>query len=241
MTLRLAQKNIEGKNKMRVLIVGGSSDIGISLAKYLKDKDNEVIITYNKNKPNVTDIDIIHCDVTNEEEIEKIIKELGRIDCLINMAAISRDNLLLVSSKLDFMDTLEVNLVGSYLTSKIYSKYNNGIIINISSTDGIDTYNEYNMFYSVSKAGLIHLSKCLSLSTNNKVYCICPNWINSKSTREIDKDYLNNELKRIKQNRLIEINELSNSIYKIINMNEKSGTIFRIDIKGDKLWIEKIS
>ena len=240
MTLRLAQKNIEGKNKMRVLIVGGSSDIGISLAKYLKDKDNEVIITYNKNKPNVTDIDIIHCDVTNEEEIEKIIKELGRIDCLINMAAISRDNLLLVSSKLDFMDTLEVNLVGSYLTSKIYSKYNNGIIINISSTDGIDTYNEYNMFYSVSKAGLIHLSKCLSLSTNNKVYCICPNWINSKSTREIDKDYLNNELKRIKQNRLIEINELSNSIYKIINMNEKSGTIFRIDIKGDKLWIEKV-
>lgn len=227
---------------MKVLIVGGSSDIGISLAKYLKDKDNEVIITYNNNKIDLKDIDTIHCDVTNEEEIEKIIKELGRIDCLINMAAISRDNLLLVSSKLDFMDTLEVNLVGSYLTSKIYSKYNDsGIIINIASTDGIDTYNEYNMFYSVSKAGLIHLSKCLSLSTNNKVYCICPNWINSKSTREIDKDYLNNELKRIKQNRLIEIDELSNSIYKIINMNEKSGTIFRIDIKGDKLWIEKIS
>ena len=189
---------------MRVLIVGGSSDIGISLAKYLKEKDNEVIITYNKNKPTVKDVDIIHCDVTNEEEIEKIIKELGRIDCLINMAAISRDNLLLDSSKLDFMDTLEVNLVGSYLTSKIYSKYNdNGMIINIASTDGMDTYNEYNMFYSVSKAGLIHLSKCLSLSTNNKVYCICPNWINSKSTREIDKDYLNNELQRTKQNRLI--------------------------------------
>lgn len=226
---------------MRVLIVGGSSDIGIGLAKYLRDKDNEVIVTYNSNKIDITDIDTVHCNVTNEEEIEKIIKGLGKIDCLINMAAISRDNLLLESNKVDFMDVLEVNLVGSYLTSKIYSKYNdNGIIVNIASTDGIDTYNEYNMFYSVSKAGLIHLSKCLSLSTNNKVYCICPNWINSNSTRDIDKEYLNNELKRVGQNRLIEIDELSESIYKIINMNEKNGIIFRIDIKGDKLWIEKV-
>ena len=227
---------------MKVLIVGGSSDIGISLAKYLRDKNNQVIITYNSNKIDLTDIDIVHCDVTNEEEIDKIIKDLGRIDCLINMAAISRDNLLLDSSKTDFMDTLEVNLVGSYLTSKIYSKYNNnGMIINIASTDGIDTFNEYNMFYAVSKAGLIHLTKSLSVSTDNIVYCVCPNWINSNSTREIDKDYLDNELKRIGQNRLIEIDELSESIYRIINMNEESGTIFRIDIKGDKLWIEKVS
>ncbi len=227
---------------MKVLIVGGSSDIGISLAKYLKEKNNQVIITYNNNTIDITDIDTVHCDVTKEEEIDKIFKKLGRIDCLINMAAISRDNLLLDSNKVDFMDTLEVNLVGSYLTSKIYNKYNdNGLIINIASTDGIDTYNEYNMFYAVSKAGLIHLSKCLSLSMNNKVYCICPNWINSNSTREIDKDYLDNELKRIKQSRLIEIDELCDSIYKIINMNEKSGTVFRIDIKGDKLWIEKVS
>ena len=227
---------------MKVLIVGGSSDIGISLAKYLRDKNNQVIITYNSNKIDLTDIDIVHCDVTNEEEIDKIIKDLGRIDCLINMAAISRDNLLLDSSKTDFMDTLEVNLVGSYLTSKIYSKYNNnGMIINIASTDGIDTFNEYNMFYAVSKAGLIHLTKSLSVSTDNIVYCVCPNWINSNSTREIDKDYLDNELKRIRQNRLIEIDELSESIYRIINMNEESGTIFRIDIKGDKLWIEKVS
>ncbi len=226
---------------MKVLIVGGSSDIGISLAKYLKEKNNQVIITYNNNTIDITDIDTVHCDVTKEEEIDKIFKKLGRIDCLINMAAISRDNLLLDSNKVDFMDTLEVNLVGSYLTSKIYNKYNdNGLIINIASTDGIDTYNEYNMFYAVSKAGLIHLSKCLSLSMNNKVYCICPNWINSNSTREIDKDYLDNELKRIKQSRLIEIDELCDSIYKIINMNEKSGTVFRIDIKGDKLWIEKV-
>lgn len=226
---------------MRILIVGGSSDIGISLAKYLKDKGNEVIVTYNKNKLDIDDIEILHCDVTKEDEIEDVISKLGHIDCLINMAAISRDNLLLNSCKDDFIDTLEVNLVGSYLTSRIYSKYNdNGMIINVASTDGIDTYNEYNMFYAVSKAGLIHMSKCLAMGSNNKVYCVCPNWVNSDSTRNLDKEYLNNELKRIGQGRLIEIVEFNNCIDKIINSGDATGTVYRIDIKGDKLWIEKI-
>lgn len=226
---------------MRILIVGGSSDIGISLAKYLKDKGNEVIVTYNKNKLDIDDIEILHCDVTKEDEIEDVISKLGHIDCLINMAAISRDNLLLNSCKDDFIDTLEVNLVGSYLTSRIYSKYNdNGMIINVASTDGINTYNEYNMFYAVSKAGLIHMSKCLAMGTNNRVYCVCPNWVNSDSTRNLDKEYLNNELKRIGQSRLIEIVEFNNCINKIINSGDDTGTVYRIDIKGDKLWIEKI-
>ena len=226
---------------MKVLIIGGSTDIGINLAQYLRDKDNEVIVTYNNNLVSMDDVAVRHCDVTNEQEIDEVISKLGQIDCLINMAAISRDNTFLDSNKTEFMDTLEVNLVGSYLTSRIYAKYNqNGMIINIASTDGIDTYNEYNMFYAVSKAGLIHLSKCLAMSTGNKVYCICPNWINSNSTNDMNGEYLNHELKRIGQGRLIEINELCESIYKIIKSNDDNGNIYRIDIKGDKLWTEKI-
>ena len=56
----------------------------------------------------------------------------------------------------------------------------------------------------------------------------------------MDKDYLDSELKRIGQNRLITMDELNQSIYKIIN-DYQSGDVIRIDIKGDKLWIEKIS
>ena len=225
---------------MKILLVGGSSDIGINLAKYLKDKGNEIIITYNNNYIDFDDIMSIHLDVTCEEEVEKIIRNMGKIDCLINLAAISRDSSFIDSNKKDFMDTLEVNLVGSYLTSRIYAKYNNGgIIINMASTDGIDTYNEYNMFYAASKAGIINMSKSLAMATDNKVYCICPNWINSNTTRMMDNGYLTFELNRIGQKRLIEIDELNEAIYKIINMDEKSGTVFRIDMKGDKLWIEK--
>ena len=224
-----------------ILIFGGSSDIGRSLAKYLINMGNNVIVTYNKHK--VNDINSIKCDIRNEIEIEdtikKVIKEHKRIDIIINMAAISMDNYFLDKTKEEFMNVLEVNLVGTFLTSKIYSKYiDDGMIVNISSTDGIDTYNEYNIDYAASKCGIINMSKNISMCTNNKVICICPNWIDSDSTRSMDKDYLMNELKRIGQSRLIKIDELNDEIYKIINDNIDG--IYRIDIKGDKLWIEKI-
>ena len=226
---------------MRILIVGGSTDIGTSLAKTLKNKGNEVIVTYNKHKCEIQDIKCIHLDITNEDEIQEVITKYGHIDILVNMAAISLDNLFLDNTKEDFMKVLEVNLVGTFLTSKIYSKYNdNGLIINIASTDGIDTYSEYSMLYSASKAGIINMSKSMALGTSNKVLCLCPNWIDSASTRNMDQDYLNSELKRINQSRLITIDEFCESFLKIIN-DYQSGDVVRIDIKGDRLWIGKVS
>ncbi|MBR7042193.1 MAG: hypothetical protein IKI04_01700, partial [Bacilli bacterium] len=71
----------------------------------------------------------------------------------------------------------------------------------------------------------------------NKVVCICPNWIDSDSTNNMDKSYLDRELERIGQSRLITMSELNKSIYEIINKKEEG--IFRIDVKGDKLWVVK--
>ena len=51
-----------------ILIFGGSSDIGRSLAKYLINMGNNVIVTYNKHK--VNDIKSIKCDIRNEEDLE---------------------------------------------------------------------------------------------------------------------------------------------------------------------------
>ena len=58
----------------KVLIIGGSTDIGISLAKYLIKKDYEVLLTYNKNKIIDEDFTTIKCDVTSESSIEDTIK-----------------------------------------------------------------------------------------------------------------------------------------------------------------------
>lgn len=226
---------------MNVLIIGGSSDIGISLAKCLSSFGYNVVSTYNNHKVN----DMIKCDITMESDVENVIKyvleKYGNIDILINMAAICMDNDFLNKTKKEFMKVLEVNLVGTFLSSQIYSKYiDNGIIINVSSTDGIDTYNNYNIDYAASKAGVINISKSISKCTNNNILCVCPNWIDSDSTKSMDNNFLNNELSRIGQDRLIKIDEFCNGIYEIINSKYESGSIIRMDIKDGKLWIEKV-
>ena len=230
----------------KVLIIGGSTDIGISLAKYLIKKDYEVLLTYNKNKIIDEDFTTIKCDVTSESSIEDTIKYainlFGNIDILINMAAISLDNSFLNKTKEEFLSVLTVNLVGTFLTNQIYSRYiDNGLIINVSSTDGIDTFSKYNIDYSASKAGIINMTKSISISTTNKVLCVCPNWIDSYTTNSMNKDYLLSELKRIKQDRLIKIDEFTRSMYEIINTNYDSGSIIRMDIKDGNLWLKKIS
>lgn len=230
---------------MNVLIIGGSSDIGINLANLFIKNNYNVISTYNNHKFNLDNVDIIKCDVRNEEDIDNVIRygidKYKKIDILINLAAINIDNNFLEKTKEEFMNVLEVNLVGTFLCNKIYSKYiDNGMIINVSSSDGIDTYYDYGIDYAASKAGVINISKSISNCTNNKILCICPNWIDSNSTRSMDKDYLDSELIRIKQDRLITLDELSNSIYNIINMDNKSGSVYRIDIREGNLWIEVI-
>lgn len=229
---------------MNILIIGGSSDTGVSLAKYLTKKGNTVIVSYHNNPNKIANIEFIKCNIESEKEIistmEYVMNKYGRIDILINMAAVSYDNYYLEKTKEEFMKVLEVNLVGTFLCNKIYSKFiSNGMILNIASTDGIDTGSIYNIDYSTSKAGIITMTKIIANESTNKVVCVCPNWIDSNSTKSMDRGYLKSELERIGQTRLITLAEFNEAIYKIINDSENKA-VYRIDIKGDELWIEKI-
>ena len=110
-----------------VLIMGGTSDIGLSLANYFKNNGHRVFVGYHNNYQDEDDIIFIKCDVTKENDIDntikKIIDEYGKIDILINLASISMDNSFLNKTKDEFMKVLEVNLVGTFLCNQIYSRY----------------------------------------------------------------------------------------------------------------------
>ena len=231
---------------MNALIFGGSSDIGIKLATYLNTLGYHVIATYNEHKCQIDNIEYLKCNLKKESEIANTIKyafeKYQNIDILINMAATYYDGELANLTKESFMDAFEVNTVGAFLAIKYYQAYtSNGMVINIASTDGIDTYNAYNIIYASTKAALINMTKSISMASSNKVVCLAPNWIASDSTKAMDKTYLDDELKRIGQSRLITIAEFNESIQKIINDNLPTGSVLRLDIKGDKLCLEKIS
>ena len=133
------------------------------------------------------------------------------------------------------MKILEVNLVGTFLVSKIMSTImsDNSSIINISSTNGIDTYYEYSLDYDSSKAGIINLSHNLAnyLSPKIRVNTICPGWINTPMNKDMAAEFRKQEEDKILLKRFAEPNEIANLVY-FISSNDASyinDSVIRID------------
>lgn len=228
--------------KKNALVTGCAKGIGREIALDLARSGYNIIATYNTSLKEINELknkiesigvkfDLYKLDISNEDNINEMCNEIKNkyknIDVLVNNAAIAIDNNFLDKTKEEFMKVLEVNLVGPFLLiQKLYSLLNNSIIINISSTDGINTYSRLSMDYSASKAGLINLTKSLALELENaKVYCLCPNWVNTESIREMNPDYLKEELCRIGQKKLIESKDVSNKVIEIIEKDIASGSI----------------
>lgn len=221
---------------MVVLITGASGGIGNSLAEILHNYGATVIGVYNEHKINTQEYDTYKCDITKEEDIKELFKKViakhEKIDVLVNCAAISLDDDIYNKSKEDFLKVLEVNLVGTYLMCKQASLVmEKGVIINIASTNGIDTYNPLSMDYDASKAGLINLTQNLALRFPSlKICALAPNWVDTNSVLNMEPNYLKSELKRIGQDKLIKKEAVAIKIIEIIiNDDIKSGDVIRMD------------
>lgn len=221
------------------LVTGGAQGLGKEIVIELASKGYDVIIGYNTNEKKaielreyIIDTYKVNCivkkiDVTCEEEVKKLFNDYN-IDVLINNASLSNDNYLEDKSFDEFMEVVKVNLGGTYLMCK-YAKYSK-IIINVSSKDGIDTFNPISLDYCSSKAGIINLSKNLSLyHKDKKVYCVCPGWINTENVLSMNQLYLTDEMNRIGQRKLLDKNYVAKKIVNLINSKIDSGSVVIID------------
>ncbi len=230
------------------LITGCALGIGKEIALELARDGYNIIGTYNTSQQEIEKVkkrveslgikfDVYKLDLTKEEEINKFYDNIKtkykKIDILINNAAKSLDNDFNLKTKKEFMEVLDVNLIAPFLLIQKFSNImNNGIIINISSTDGINTYSGLNIDYSASKAGLINLTKSISLVLKNiKIYAVCPNWVDTEGIRLMNQDYLKEEMNRIGQSELIKPSEIANEIIKLIYSDKKSGSIIVLEGK----------
>ena len=198
-----------------VLVTGSSRGLGASIATlFLENKDIVYVNFYSSKKEaeslcaKYSNAIPIKCDVSNEieveEMIEKIKKEQGHIDIIINNAGISLDSEVDAKNKETFQKILDVNLIGTFLVCKYGHKImKKGSIINISSTNGIDTYYPYGLDYDASKAGVISLTKNLAIeyAPNIRVNTVAPGWINTEMNKELDEEYRLEETKKILLNR----------------------------------------
>lgn len=220
-------------NKVAI-ITGASSKIGSSIAEKLAKCKFDLVLNYNTslektkklreeliNKYNI-DVLLIKADLREEKEIKNIvdcaINKYGRIDILINNAAIEHDNTLENKTKEEFMDVLNVNLIAPFLLSKYASKYmiknKYGKIINIASTNGIDTYYPSSLDYDASKAGLISLTHNLAieLAPYITVNAIAPGWTNTDMNKNLSEEQKKKINERILLKRFANPDEIANVV-----------------------------
>ena len=184
------------------LITGAGRGIGKAIAKELALKGYNIIINYNTSEKGAKDLYedlkvlrldpmIVKCDISNEDEVkvmvDKAMDKYGHIDVLVNNAGIAIDALFFDKKVEDFRKTFDINVIGTFLVSKYVGDkmYQNkyGKIINISSTNGINTYFPMCADYDASKAAIISLTHNLAVqfAPYVNVNAIAPGFIATES------------------------------------------------------------
>lgn len=237
-----------------VLITGGAKGIGKAIALELAKNNYDIVINYltsQKEAMKLKEI-IIHnfdvrcmaikADVSKENEVDdmitKIENEFGGVDILINNAAIDLSNLFHLKNAKDFRKTLDVNVVGAFNCSqRVYRRMlekEYGRIINISSTNGINTYYPMCIDYDASKAALISLTHNLAFEFAPYIHvnCIAPGFIGTENELDgYDEEFLKEEQEKIMVKRYGKPEEVAYLVKFLISDEADfiNNTIIRID------------
>ena len=240
-------------NRVVALVTGSNRGIGRSCIEEFAKKGVTVVINYChheeeakelekeiKEKYNV-DVLTIKCDVSKEDEVEAMFNQIeetfGGLDILVNNASVCRDSLLLDKNIKEFKRVLDVNLIGTYLCSKYAAKIMLGLkkgkIINISSTNAIDTYYPESCDYDASKAGVISLTHNMAreFAPFITVNCICPGWVKTQMNKDLSLEQINEEKKNILLGRFAEPEEIAKVVMFLSSSNASyiNDSIIRVD------------
>lgn len=186
---------------MKVLVTGGARGLGLAISLYYLKMGHSVVVNYNnssdlalKLKSEYGDrVSIVKADVSNEDDVKRMFDALGKLDVVVNNAGIAKDSDPIEKSAEEFLEVIKVNLLGTFLVSKYAVNHvDKGCIVNISSTNALDTYYPESMDYDASKAGVISLTHNFSLYLKDRdirVNVVCPDWIDTDMNLGMDEEY----------------------------------------------------
>jgi len=216
------------KNK-NIIVTGASGGIGNSIVEKLFESGANILATgtriekLEELKKKFNNIKILKFDISQHEKIEEFInnatEELGgSLDCIVNNAGITKDNLTIRMSLEEWMRVIDINLTSTFLMCK-YSvkkmlKNKSGKIINITSVVG-HTGNAGQANYTASKAGIVAMSKSLAIEyakKNINVNCISPGFISTAMTDQIDEKHKEAIIAKIPSNKLGKPDDIANAV-----------------------------
>lgn len=202
--------NFEGRS---IFVTGGSRGIGAAIVKLFSQAGANVAFNYNKNYRAASELAEIcsansgkiffdECDVSDYQEvrhfIDKVIKEFGSIDTLINNAGIWEYGKIDEMKVDEWRRTIQINLdsvyyFSSYVVKQMKEKEIKGYIVNISSTAG-QRGEAFYSHYAATKGAIISFTKSLAVELGPDgihVNCVAPGWVitdMSEATLQRDQD-----------------------------------------------------
>lgn len=246
-------ENTTAVHNKTALITGGARGIGKAIVLELASKGYNVIINYNSSEKEAMELKdtlekqcafclVYKADIRNEQEfrnmIDEAISKFGKIDVLINNSAVTHDSLFRDKTIEDFKDTLNVNVVGTFLVSKLVGEimYENkfGRIINMTSTNGINTYFPMCIDYDASKSAIISLTH--NLATQFAPYvcvnAIAPGFIATESEiGDMDEEFIRAEEEKVMVRRAGTPEEVAKLVSFLVSDDAGfiNNTVIRID------------
>jgi NAD(P)-dependent dehydrogenase (short-subunit alcohol dehydrogenase family) len=182
-----------------VLMCGGSSGIGLAAAQRFLEEGSRVFVA--GLEPAEVDAAVaglrqhgevsgLACDVSQEAEVARLAAAadaaLGGVDVLANNAGTSRRAPFLEITAADWDRIIAVNLRGMFLvaqavTALMARRGTGGVVINMSSTNGIAGEEDY-AHYNASKGGVLLLTKTMAVELGPlgiRVNALCPGYIST--------------------------------------------------------------
>ena len=236
------------------LVTGGAKGIGAAICEELAANGFDVVINYLTSETEAealggeltfkygVNVLLCKCDVSIEEDVNSMIdlveSRFGGVDVLVNNAAIDLSNVWNQKTTDDFKKTLDVNVIGAYNVSRrVYEYMENkkwGRIINISSTNGINTYYPICLEYDASKAALISLTHNLAIefAPYITVNAIAPGFIGTaKELEGYDEEFLKSEQEKILVGRYGDPKEVAKLVAFLASEDAAyiNNTVIRID------------
>ena len=212
-----------------IIVTGATGGIGNSIIEKLYNSGANILATGTRNeklvelKKKFQDIEILKFDISQTNDLENFIEDAtkqlgGKLDCVVNNAGITQDNLAIRMNLEEWKKVIDINLTSTFLISKFaikkMLKNKKGKIINITSVVG-HTGNLGQTNYTAAKAGIVAMSKSLALEyakKNINVNCISPGFIKTAMTDKIDEKFKEVIISKIPSARLGEPDDVANAV-----------------------------
>ena len=216
--------------KKNIIVTGASGGIGNSIVEKLSKNGANILATGTKKekldelKSKFKNLKVLKFDISQSDKIEEFIENAtnelgGNLDCIVNNAGITQDNLAIRMNFEEWKKVIDINLSSTFLLSK-YSikkmlKNKKGKVINITSVVG-HTGNLGQANYTAAKAGIIAMSKTLAIEyarKNININCISPGFIKTAMTDKIDTKFKEMIISKIPSGRLGEPEDVANAVF----------------------------